>query len=151
MTPGYYAETDPAKRAMLLTALYMAQEQYGHLSDDAIERVAQRLGMSPREVYNTATFYSMYRTEPVGRYVIQVCEGLSCHLAGGAEDLVAHLERRLGIAPGETTGDRRFTLQMVQCLAACGSSPAMRINDTLHTNLTLEEVDTILDALEGAS
>ncbi len=149
MEPGYYAEMDPAKRAMLLTALYMAQEQYGYLSREAMERVGRRLGMSPREVYNTATFYSMFRTEPVGRYLIQVCEGLSCHLAGGAEDLVAHLEDRLGISAGQMTGDGRFSLQMVQCLAACGSSPAMRINDTLYTNLTLGQVDTILQDLEG--
>lgn len=149
MTQGYYAEMDPAKRAMLLTALYMAQEQYGYLSPQAIERVSQRLGMSPGEIYSTATFYAMFRTEPTGRYLIQVCEGLSCHLAGGAEDLVAHLQERLGIAPGETTEDGRFTLQMVQCLAACGSSPAMRINDTLYTNLTLGDVDTILDELEA--
>jgi NADH-quinone oxidoreductase E subunit len=140
---------DPAKRAMLLTALYMAQEQYGHLTQEAVERVAQRLGMSSGEVYSTATFYSMFRTEPTGRYLIQVCEGLSCHLAGGAEDLIAHVQDRLGIGPGGVTEDGRFGLQIVQCLAACGSSPAMRINDTLYTNLTLGEVDTILDELEA--
>ncbi len=148
LEPGHYAVTDPAKRSMLLTALYMAQEQYGYLSPEAMERVARRLSMSPREVYNTATFYSMFRTEPVGRHVIQVCEGLSCHLAGGAEDLFDFLMERLGIGAGQTTGDGRFTLQMVQCLAACGSSPAMRINDTLYTNLTLGQVDTILQELE---
>lgn len=150
MTPGYYAEADPAKRAMLLSALYVAQEQFGYLSREAIERVARRLGMSPREVYETATFYSMYRFKPLGRYVIQVCEGLSCHLAGGGEELLAYLQERLGIRVGETTPDGRFTLQQVQCLAACGSSPSMRINDTLYTNLTLTEVDTILDELEAA-
>ncbi len=149
MTPGYNAEMDPARRAMLLTALYMAQEQYGYLSDEALERVGQRLGMSLEEVYTTATFYSMYRTEPTGRYLIQVCEGLSCHLAGGAEDLIGHLQERLGIEAGEVTEDGQFALQRVQCLAACGSSPAMRINDTLYTNLTLDDVDTILDELEA--
>ena len=137
------------ERSRLLTALYIAQEQYGYLSPEAIERVAQRLALKPGDVYQTATFYSMFRTEPVGRHVIQVCEGLSCHLAGGAEDLLDYLREKLGIAPGETTPDGFFTLQTVQCLAACGSSPAMRINDTLYTNLTCDRVDMLLDELRG--
>ncbi len=149
MTPGYHSQREPEKRAMLLTALYVAQEQYGYLSREAIARVAERLNMSPSEVMDTASFYSMYHTEPVGRYIIQVCEGLSCHLAGGADDLLAHLQRRLEIAPGETTEDGRFSLRSVQCLAACGSSPAMRINDNLYTDLTPGEVDRIIDGLGG--
>ena len=146
---GRFAYQDPAKRAMLLTALYVAQEQNGYLTAEAIERVAGRLGMDPGLVYSTATFYSMYRHKPVGRYVIQVCEGLSCHLAGGAEDLLDYLHTKLGIKNGDTTGDGLFTLQTVQCLAACGSSPAMRINDTLHTHLTHQDVNEILDQLAG--
>jgi len=147
MSVGVFAGQDPAKRAMVLTALYVAQEQYGYLSAEAIQRVAQRLGMAAGEVYETATFYSMYREEPVGRYVIQVCEGLSCHLADGAERLIGYLQDKLGIAPGETTSDGLFSLQSVQCLAACGSSPAMRVNDTLYENLTFDRVDMILDEL----
>lgn len=147
MSVGVFAKQDPAKRAMVLTALYVAQEQYGYLSREAVERVAQRLGMDPGEVYETATFYSMYRRQPMGRYVIQVCEGLSCHLSGGADGLVEYLQDRLGIEPGETTEDGLFSLQTVQCLAACGSSPAMRINDTLYENLTFDRVDMILDEL----
>jgi NADH-quinone oxidoreductase subunit E len=140
---------DLTKRSMLLTALYIAQEQYGYLSPEAIQRVAARLGMSPGQVTWTATFYSMYRTQPTGRHLIQVCEGLSCHLADGAETLVDYLQVKLRIRPGETTRDRLFTLQTVQCLAACGSSPAMRINDTLYENLTPEKVDMILQELQG--
>ena len=147
MTRRRFAEEDPAKTSMLLTALYVGQEQYGYLTPEAVERVAERLGMSPGQVYETATFYSMYRTEPVGRYVIQICEGLSCHLAGGAENLLTYLEEKLKIKPGETTGDGMFTLQTVQCLAACGSSPAMRVNDTLYEHLTLDRVDMILQNL----
>lgn len=147
MSVGVFAKQDPAKRAMVLTALYVAQEQYGCLSREAVERVAQRLGMGPGEVYETATFYSMYRRQPMGRYVIQVCEGLSCHLAGGADGLIEYLQDKLGIEPGETTPDGLFSLQIVQCLAACGSSPAMRINDTLYENLTFDRVDMILDEL----
>lgn len=149
MAVGRVAHKDPAKRAMLLTALYVAQAQYGYLTPEAIERVADRLGMGAGEVFETASFYSMYRTKPVGQHVIQVCEGLSCHLAGGAEGLLEYLQERLGIGPGETTADGRFTLQVVQCLAACGSSPAMRVNDTLHDNLTFDKVDMILQELGG--
>lgn len=149
MTPGPHSEQDPAKRAMLLTALYVAQEQYGYLSPEAVQRVADRIGMPEGEVLETASFYSMYHTKPVGRYVIQVCEGLSCHLAGGAENLLAHLRKKLRIEPGETTRDGVFTLVSVQCLAACGTSPAMRVNDTLYENLTIDRVDMILDELRG--
>jgi len=140
---------DITKRSMLLTALYMAQEQYGYLSPPALERVAQRMGMSVGDVYETASFYSMFYLKPVGRHVIQVCEGLSCCLAEGADALADYLVDKLHIHPGETTPDGLFTLQMVQCLAACGESPAMRINDTLYTNLTFDQVDLILDELRG--
>ena len=140
-----------SKRAMLLTALYVAQEQYGSLTREAVQRVADRLGMMPKAVYETATFYSMFRTEPVGRYVLQVCEGLSCHLAGGADWLVGYLAETLEIAPGETTSDGLFTLQTVQCLAACDLSPAMRVNDTLYHSLTREQVDELLDSLRRGS
>lgn len=149
MRVGKFAIQDPAKRAMVLTALFIAQEEFGYLSREAIARAAQRVNMSPEEVYETATFYSMFRFQPVGRHVIQVCEGLSCHLAGGAEHLVEYLQQKLGIAPGETTPDGLFTLQTVQCLASCGTSPTMRIDDTLYENLTTDKVDMILQALRG--
>jgi len=140
---------DPAKRSMLLTALYVAQEQNGYLTRDALDRVAERLSIVPAEVYETATFYSMYRTHPCGRYVLQVCEGLSCHLAGGAESLAEYLRQRLNLQPGETTPDGLFSLELVECLASCGSSPAMRVNDTLYENLTNDRVEMILDELRG--
>jgi NADH:ubiquinone oxidoreductase subunit E len=91
----------------------------------------------------------MYRTKPLGRYVLQVCEGLSCHLAEGADTLVDYLKQKLRIKVGETTRDGLFTLQTVQCLASCGTSPAMRVNDTLYENLTLDRVDMILQELRG--
>ncbi|MHB0856863.1 MAG: NADH-quinone oxidoreductase subunit NuoE family protein [Anaerolineae bacterium] len=149
MTPTQVVTQDLGTRSMLLTALYVAQEQYGALTPEAIERVAERLGMTSQEVFETATFYSMYRTAPAGRYVLQVCEGLSCHLAGGAEALADYLQAKLRIKPGQTTRDGLFTLQTVQCLASCGTSPAMRVNDTLYENLTLDQVDLILDELRG--
>jgi NADH-quinone oxidoreductase subunit E len=140
---------DPAQQSMLLTALYIAQEQYGYLSPEAIERTAERLKLTPKDVYSTASFYTMFRTQPVGRYVLQVCEGLSCYLAGGAERLVDYISRKLDIRPGETTADGLFTLQTVQCLASCGTSPAIRVNDELYEDLTQDKVDRLLDQLAG--
>ncbi len=140
---------DPAKRSMLLTALYIAQEQYGYLSEEAFGRVAERLGLPVSEVYSMATFYSLYRTKPTGRYVLQVCEGLSCHLAGGADHLLDYLQEKLSVKPGETTKDGLFTLETVQCLASCGSSPAMRVNDALYENVSTEKVDELLETLRG--
>ena len=150
MAPTYLSPTQAAKRSMLLTALYVAQQQYGHLSPEAIQRVAERLEMTPGDVYRAATFYSLFRDRPVGRHLIQVCDGLSCHLSGGAEPLVAYLQKALGIGVGETTPDGLFTLQSVPCLAACDRSPAMRINDTLYTTVTTDDVDLILQELRGS-
>jgi NADH-quinone oxidoreductase subunit E len=141
--------SDPAKRSMLLTALYIAQEQYGYLSQEAIERVASRLGLPTTDVYSMASFYSLYRTKAMGRYVLQVCEGLSCHLVGGADSLVGYLGKKLGIQPGQTTKDGLFTLETVQCLASCGTSPAIRVNDALYENMTVEKVDQLLETLRG--
>ena len=140
---------DPAKRTMLLTALYVAQEQNGYLTREALDRVAERLNTDLAQVYETATFYSMYRTHPSGRYVLQVCEGLSCHLAGGADLLAEYLQHKLHLRPGETTPDGLFSLELVECLASCGTSPAMRVNDTLYENLTIDRVEMILDELRG--
>jgi NADH-quinone oxidoreductase subunit E len=138
---------DPTKRGRLLTALYIVQEQEGYLTPEAFKRVAERLDMPEAEVYCTASFYTLFRTEPVGRYTIQVCRGLSCYLVDGAERLVEYLERKLGVKDGETTPDGMFTLETVQCLAACGNAPAMRVNDELYEDLTTEKVDMLIDQL----
>lgn len=147
--PDGCAIVDPAKQSMMLAALYIAQEQKGYLTKDAVHQVARRLGMSAGEVYSTASFYSLFRTEPVGRHVIQVCDGLSCYLNDGAELVVDYLSEKLGIQPGETTRDGRFTLETVQCLASCGTSPAMRVNDQLYENLSPASIDDILERLMG--
>jgi NADH-quinone oxidoreductase subunit E len=139
--------TAPRVRARLLAALYLAQEQYGWLSPEAIERVASRLELSPGQVYTTASFYTMFKLEPRGKYLVQVCEGLSCYLAGGAEPIIEHIAKQLEIQPGETTPDGRFTLEVVQCLAVCGTAPALRINDELYENMTLESIDELLERL----
>ncbi len=140
---------DPAKQAMLLAALYIAQEQKGYLTPETIKRVAKRLGLNAGQVYSVASFYTLFRTEPVGRYVIQVCDGLSCYLCDGANRIADYLSAKLGIRPGESSIDGRFTLEMVQCLASCGSAPAMRVNDQLYENLTPAGIDAILERLMG--
>jgi NADH-quinone oxidoreductase E subunit len=141
--------TDPAKQSMLLAALYIAQEQEGYLTREAIRRVARRLGLTPGQVYSTASFYSLFRTAPVGRYVIQVCDGLSCYLSDGADKVADYISAKLGIQPGETSADGRLTLEKVQCLASCGTAPAMRVNDQLYENLTPATIDAVLERLMG--
>ncbi len=147
--PGGAGVMDPAKQAMVLAALYVAQEQQGYVTREAMEKVADRLGVPVSEVFSTASFYSLFRTEPAGRFVIQVCEGLSCYLSEGAERVVDYIGAKLGIQPGQTTADGRFTLVTVQCLASCGTAPAMRVNDQLYENLTVAGIDAALERLMG--
>jgi NADH-quinone oxidoreductase subunit E len=139
----------PEKRAEVITELYTAVQQHGYLSEAALKQVSERLDIPLADVYSTATFYTHYRTQPTGRYIIQVCEGLTCSLMGGAEVLSDYLCQKLGIELGETTPDGKFTLETVQCLAACDSAPAMRVNDELYEHLTQEEVDAIINMLAG--
>ena len=141
--------TDPAIQSQLLSALYIAQEEHGWLSPEAIRWVSIRLGMNPGQVLSTASFYSMMKLEPCGVYLIQVCEGLSCYLLGGAEPLIDYLSRELGIKPGETSSDGLFTLEVVQCLAACGSAPALRVNDELFENITLDDIDRLISRMKS--
>ncbi len=138
---------DPRERAMLLAALYLAQEQNGWLTPEAIRRVARRLKLSEGQVRSTASFYTMFRLEPRGRYHIQVCEGLSCYLVDGAETIIEHVARKLKIRPGETTPDGRFSLEIVQCLAACDMAPALKVNDELYGNMSLAEIDALIERL----
>ena len=137
-------DVSPAKRAMLLTALYIAQEQHGWLNSQALDRVARRFDMTPGQVYATASFYTLFKLAPQGRYRIQVCEGLSCYLVGGAEPVIAEVGRQLNLRPGETSPDGRFTLEVVECLASCGTAPALRINDELYEHMTPEKIDRLL-------
>ncbi|HLE13944.1 MAG TPA: NAD(P)H-dependent oxidoreductase subunit E [Anaerolineales bacterium] len=135
---------NPKRRAMLLAALYIAQEQYGWLSPQAIQRVAERLHLSPGQVFSTASFYTMFKLRPQGHYHIQVCEGLSCYLVGGAEPVIDHIIDRLQIGPGETTPEGKFSLEVVQCLAACDLAPAIKVNDELFGNMSFSGLDDLL-------
>lgn len=139
---------DDRKQAKLLAALYIAQEQFGWLSDEAIRHVAEHLDLTVGQVKSTASFYTMFKLKPQGKYRIQVCEGLSCYLAGGAEPIINHVAEKLGIRPGETTPDGKFTLEIVQCLAACGTAPALKVNDDLYGNMTPSAIDQLLERLQ---
>jgi NADH-quinone oxidoreductase E subunit len=134
-------------RSNLLSALYAAQDEYGWLSPEAIQHVANRLNLSPGQVYSTASFYTMFKLQPHGKYQIQVCEGLSCYLVGGAEPLIDTIANFLHIKPGETTPDGEISLEVVQCLAACDYAPAMKINDDLYGNLTEDRIKELLAEL----
>lgn len=136
----------PTKRAALLPVLWLCQERYGWISAGVIEAVANRLGESPAFVEGVVTFYTMFYTAPPARYVLQLCETLSCAVCGGRE-LAQHLEHRLGIRPGQKTADGLFQLVGVQCLGACGGAPVVQINDDYYENLTPAGLDAVLDEL----
>ncbi len=136
----------PDPKACLLPALYIAQEQFGYLTHEVMELVAERIGLPPGEVLSTATFYSMFKKRPTGKYHIQVCGNVSCFLKG-SDRLMAALEKMLGIRDGETTEDGLFTLSTVQCLAACGTAPALQVNDTYHEEMTPEKVVALVNRL----
>ncbi|MGM0593631.1 MAG: NADH-quinone oxidoreductase subunit NuoE [Pseudomonadota bacterium] len=136
------------KQSAVMAALRIAQEQNGGwLNDALIEAVADYLEMPPVAVYEVATFYSMYELEPVGRHKICVCTNISCMLCG-SDQVVEHLQSKLGIGFGETTEDGRFTLKEVECLGACVNAPMFSIGKTYYEKLTPEKVDQILDGLD---
>jgi len=136
----------PEPKAALLPVLWLVQRTAGHVSLEAETWVADRLGVSAAHVHGVVSFYTMYKQKPTGRYHIQVCTTLSCMLRG-SDDVVAHLERRLGIKPGETTPDGKFSLAKVECLGSCGTAPMLQLNDDYHENLTIEGLDRLLDGL----
>lgn len=136
----------PQPRSALLPILYIAQEEKGYLSDDVIEYVARRMGLTYMDVLTTVSFYTMFYRQPIGQYNIQLCTNVSCWLCG-SDDIEKHIERKLGIKAGQTTADGRFTFMEVECLGSCGTAPALQINFDYHENLTPETVDQILDSL----
>jgi NADH-quinone oxidoreductase subunit E len=137
----------PQKRAALLPVLHLAQREFGRISFDVEKTVASLLDISPIEVREVVTFYSMFLRESVGKYHLQVCSNLSCSILG-AESLIDHLKEKLGIGIGETTADQKFTLTTVECLGACECAPCMMVNFDYHGNLDRDKVDEILDKLE---
>jgi NADH-quinone oxidoreductase subunit E len=136
----------PEKRSAAKAALRLAQEQLGWLSPEAVAEVAIEIGLDSNALYQLSTFYDMFYNQPIGRYVLGVCDNLSCCLRG-SDRLLEHLQDKLGISPGETTPDGLFTLKTVDCLAACGNAPVMMVNEEYHEKLTLEAVDRLLEEL----
>jgi len=133
------------KRSAVIAALHAVQHEKGHLPQASMDAVAGYLDIPPIQVYEVASFYSMFETKPCGRHHISVCTNISCMLCGG-EDILSHLEKRLGIKVGESTADGRFYLkQEEECLAACNGAPMMMVNHVYFEHLTPAKVDQILD------
>lgn len=133
------------QKSALLPLLHYAQRELGGgwLSTETMDYVAQLLVIKPIEVYEVATFYSMYNLQPVGKFVLEVCRTGPCCLVG-AEKIQAHIEQTLGITAGETTADGLFTLKNMECLGACGYGPMLQIQEHFHENLTIEKVDALI-------
>ncbi len=137
------------KRSAVISALHAAQhENHGHLTAPLMDAVAAYLGLPPIQVYEVAAFYSMFETHPVGRHHVSVCTNISCMLRGG-EEVLGHIERKLGIKVGESTADGRIFLKREEeCLAACTGAPMMMVDHVYHEDLTPERIDAVLDALK---
>jgi NADH-quinone oxidoreductase subunit E len=137
------------KKSALLPVLHIAQQELGgYLSVDVMDYVASLLEIQPIEVYEVATFYTMFLLEPAGKYVIEVCQTGPCALCGG-ERILDHLENVLGIKNGETTSDGLFTLKTVECLGSCGTAPVMQVNTEFYESMTHEKIDQIIEDLKN--
>jgi NADH-quinone oxidoreductase subunit E len=133
------------QKSALLPVLHLAQDEFGGwLSAETMDYVASLLKLEPIEVYEVATFYSMYNMKPVGRYVFDVCQTGPCMIRG-CDEIIEHIKARLGIKVGETTPDGMFTLKTAECLGACGYAPMMQLGKYFRENLTPEKVDQIID------
>ncbi len=137
----------PQKEAAILPVLHVAQQEFGYISSEEEKQVAGILGVPPIRVREVVTFYTMLNREPVGKYHVQVCSNLSCSLLG-AEKLIDYLKQKLGVEPGKTTKDKKFTLSLVECLGACEQAPCMMVNFEYYGNLDKKKIDKILDDLK---
>ena len=136
----------PLPKSALIPLLHLAQEQDGHVTDVALVLIAELVGVTPAEVIGTCSFYEMFKREPVGEYLVNVCTNIACMLVGG-EELLHHLEDRLGIRPGSTTPDGTFTLEDVECIAACTEAPCLTVNYRYFHRITHDEFDALVDEL----
>jgi NADH-quinone oxidoreductase subunit E len=134
----------PSPRGALLPALQIAQGELGHLSEESMKCIAAELNVPEPDVYGTATFYSLLRRSPSGRHVISICHNLTCTLLG-AEPLIEHLGRKLGVAECEVTPDGRFSYERIECIGRCDGAPAMLVDSEYHGDLTPEKIDAILE------
>lgn len=140
----------PRPKSALIPLLHLAQEQDGYVSNEAMAHLAELVGVTPAEVKGTCTFYEMFKLHPVGTYMINICTNISCQL-NGAEELLHHAEETLGIRAGGTTDDGLFTIEDVECIAACTEAPCVQINYRFGLRLTHEDFDDIIAALRAGN
>ena len=138
----------PVPRSALIPLLHLAQEQDGYVTEDAMTHIAELVGITPAEVMGTCSFYEMLKREPVGDYMVNICNGISCHLLGSSE-LIHHAEATLGVRPGGTTDDGKITLEAVECIAACTEAPCLQINYRYRNQVTTEDFDQLIEDLRA--
>jgi NADH-quinone oxidoreductase E subunit len=134
----------PVARSAVMPALYIAQQEAGYITQEALQAVAETIGLTVDDVESVATFYTMYYQQPPGKKIIKICTSISCYLRG-CDALVSHLEQRLGLKRGETSVDGNYTLMTAECLASCGTAPVLQVNDEFVENITLEMADALID------
>ena len=139
--------TYPRAKSAVMAALYLAQEELGSITPDAVQWVSDRIGVAPAHVIEVATFYTMYYKKPVGRYHFQVCRTLSCALCG-KKDLTDYLHKRFAIAPGEVSADGLWSFEEVECLGSCGTAAVIQINDVYFEKMTVEKLEGVIRRLE---
>jgi NADH-quinone oxidoreductase subunit E len=140
----------PRSRSALIPLLHVAQQQDGWVTDEAMEHIGELLGLTSAEVLGTCSFYEMFKREPVGRYLVNVCTNISCQLLGG-EELLEHVEARLGVKAGATTEDGMFTVEDVECIAACTEAPCLQVNYRYFHRITHAEFDGLVDGLRSGA
>ena len=140
----------PKARSATIPLLHLAQEQDGYVTNEAMSHIGELVGASSAEVFGTASFYEMFKFEPLGKYLINICGTMSCALLG-AEELMHHAEERLGIKMGSTTADGKITLERAECQAACTEAPCLQVNYRYRYRVTPDELDTLIDDLSAGN
>ncbi|MEC7116755.1 MAG: NADH-quinone oxidoreductase subunit NuoE [Actinomycetota bacterium] len=138
----------PIRKSALIPLLHLAQEQEGWVTDEAMNHIAEIIGITPAEVLGTCSFYEMFKRQPNGEYQVNICHGISCHLLG-ADQLIQHAEETLGIREGETTADGKFTLEGVECIAACTEAPCMQVNYRYQNQVTESQFDELVQQIQA--
>jgi NADH-quinone oxidoreductase subunit E len=138
----------PVEKSALIPLLHLSQEQNGYITEDAMEHIAELVGVTPAEVLGTCSFYEMFKREPVGKYMVNICTNISCQLLG-AEELLHHAEHSLHIKAGSTTADGLITLEDVECLAACTEAPCLQVNYRYLNKVTKADFDQLIDDLRN--
>ncbi len=140
----------PRKKSALIPLLHLAQEQDGYVTDEAMEHIAELVEVTPAEVLGTCSFYEMFKREPVGTYHVNICHGIACHLLG-ADELLHHAEGSLGVKGGGTTDDGMFTVEGVECIAACTEAPCLQVNYRYANKVSTGDFDTLIGEIRSGS